>query len=274
MAFFPSSFFSPFFFSCRGADFFFKFLIFPPLFLHCCSGEPLIGAEDPGFRVGKTLGSANGTITEFGCEKANARLAALRARANGLHHQRTKKLVDEKAEEEKEKEKEKDEKNDEAAPFALSSKKRRQLRRKEMRTRKKHDNLVRDFHRRTANYMATTHDVLIKPRFEVHGMIKRGRSKLPSSVKEGLLGWAHCKGLDIQALKCHDVAHDARYDKTKPTVLLVQPEAYTSMTCAKCGHLNRKLGPSKIFKCPSPTCDYEADRDHNAAFNMIIKAMR
>ena len=57
----------------------------------------------------------------------------------------------------------------------------------------------------------------------------------------------------------------------RKTLLLVQPEAYTSKTCPSCGTLNKRLRSNKVFNCPN--CPYVADRDHNGAFNMILKVI-
>ncbi|WP_293035943.1 transposase [Moorena sp. SIO1F2] len=48
-------------------------------------------------------------------------------------------------------------------------------------------------------------------------------------------------------------------------------EEYTSKTCTKCGHIHRKLGGSKNFKCPK--CGYEIHRDFNGAVGIFLKAM-
>ncbi|MEA5592961.1 zinc ribbon domain-containing protein [Rivularia sp. UHCC 0363] len=39
----------------------------------------------------------------------------------------------------------------------------------------------------------------------------------------------------------------------------------------KCGHIHKKLGGSKHFKCPK--CGYEIDRDFNGAVGIFLKAM-
>ena len=48
-------------------------------------------------------------------------------------------------------------------------------------------------------------------------------------------------------------------------------EEYTSKTCTLCGHVHRKLGSSKNFKCPH--CGYEIPRDFNGAVGIFLKAM-
>ncbi|GAC98732.1 hypothetical protein PHSY_006326 [Pseudozyma hubeiensis SY62] len=65
-----------------------------------------------------------------------------------------------------------------------------------------------------------------------------------------------------------------RYKSKRQTVLLVQPEPYTSKTCGQCGNLNDRLGSSRTFACSDPECQYVADRDHNGAYNMAIRAIR
>jgi transposase len=52
--------------------------------------------------------------------------------------------------------------------------------------------------------------------------------------------------------------------------LLECTEEYTTKTCGNCGELHRNIGSNKIFKCPH--CEqYESDRDHNAARNIMLK---
>ena len=134
-------------------------------------------------------------------------------------------------------------------------------------------NLVMDIHCWVSNYLALSLDVIIMPRMEVCQLVCRQHGRgLAKATRRRLLGWGHCWFLNCLAVKCSDIAHDARYLKLRPTILLVQPEAYTSKTCGRCGHLHHRLGSNQHFSCPQ--CHYEADRDHNGAFNMLIKAIR
>ena len=48
-------------------------------------------------------------------------------------------------------------------------------------------------------------------------------------------------------------------------------EHWTSKTCGSCGEIKHDLGSTKVFKCPA--CTYEADRDLNAARNMIFQLL-
>lgn len=166
-----------------------------------------------------------------------------------------------------------DSRADTSLPFALNARKRRRLWLKKRRVEERHHQLLTDFHRRLVNWLASTSDVVILPRMEVRAMIRRRYSTLRRVTKRDMLGWAPCALLNRLLVKCHDVVFDDRYpDKTRPTVVLVQPEAYTSKTCPQCGSLHPSLGSSRIFNCPA--CHYRSDRDHNGAFNMIIKVIR
>ncbi|RHZ50134.1 hypothetical protein Glove_505g20 [Diversispora epigaea] len=51
--------------------------------------------------------------------------------------------------------------------------------------------------------------------------------------------------------------------------VIICTEEYTSKTCGCCGHIHRKLGGSKVFRCPS--CTAELDRDINGARNILLR---
>lgn len=51
--------------------------------------------------------------------------------------------------------------------------------------------------------------------------------------------------------------------------VIIVTEEYTSKTCTRCGHDHKRLGDSKVFKCP--TCGLEIDRDINGARNILLK---
>ncbi|WP_293293074.1 transposase, partial [Microcoleus sp. PH2017_13_LAR_U_A] len=71
-----------------------------------------------------------------------------------------------------------------------------------------------------------------------------------------MLTWAHYRFKQI-------IKHQA--DKNGSIVVDVS-EAYTSKTCGNCGHIHRKLGGSKVFKCPN--CQTVIGRDLNGARNI------
>ena len=54
-------------------------------------------------------------------------------------------------------------------------------------------------------------------------------------------------------------------------VIAVEP-AYTSQKCSQCGEKVVKTLSTRTHKCPH--CGYEADRDHNAAINILKLGLR
>ena len=48
-------------------------------------------------------------------------------------------------------------------------------------------------------------------------------------------------------------------------------ESFTSMCCGKCGHPNKALGASKVFRCLQPNCGNVECRDGGAARKILIK---
>lgn len=152
---------------------------------------------------------------------------------------------------------------------------------------RKHANLVRQLHCRASMYLAATSDIIIMPWMETTKMVAKqkkqrkddiknkadNKGKLDDNVakpkpctkfgirkvtKRALLQYAHCSFVNHLYHKCHAVGYNPRYNYQR-SILLGQPEGYTSKTCAKCSHLNKKLGLSKIFTCPHPNCDYDAN---------------
>lgn len=102
-----------------------------------------------------------------------------------------------------------------------------------------------------ANYLATSANLIVMPQMEVCQMIQRQGGHLTKATRRKLFGWGQNAFLNWLIIKAHNIAHDSRYPHraNQPTVVLVQPEAYTSKTCANCGNLNHRLGSSKHFDC-------------------------
>jgi putative transposase len=50
-------------------------------------------------------------------------------------------------------------------------------------------------------------------------------------------------------------------------------EAYTTKICSNCGQQNF-VGVSKIYRCSNSDCSYTADRDMNAAKNIMLRGLR
>lgn len=121
-------------------------------------------------------------------------------------------------------------------------------------------NLVKEVHRKMASWLCENHRVILIPKFEASRMVKRAWRKIGSKTVRGMLTWSHYAFRAM--LK----------DKAElfPWVSVVEcDEAYTSKTCGGCGNLHHKLGSAKTFRCQG--CGYVADRDINAARNILLR---
>lgn len=127
------------------------------------------------------------------------------------------------------------------------------------RMRLKIRNLVGDVHYKLANFLATSYDLVLLPLFETSKMVKRARRRIRSKTARAMLTWAHYTFRQRLLNRCK---------RSNCSVALVTEE-YTSKTCGKCGCIHQKLGGRKRFKCPQ--CKHEADRDHQAARNILLK---
>ena len=129
------------------------------------------------------------------------------------------------------------------------------------RLRTKIKNLRTEIHKQVASYLAKNYDVIILPTFETSQMVVKKKRKLRSKTARAMMTWAFYQFSQILEHLCN------RYGSR----LVRMTEEYTSKTCTKCGHIHRKLGSSKNFKCPK--CNYEIHRDFNGAVGIFLKAM-
>ncbi len=129
----------------------------------------------------------------------------------------------------------------------------------QLRTRIK--NLRSECHKQIASYLARNYEVIVLPTFETSEMVAKKRRKLHSKTARAMMTWAFYQFAQTLEHLCN------RYGSK----LVRITEEYTSKTCTKCGHVHRKLGSSKNFKCPS--CGYEIPRDCNGAVGIFLKAM-
>jgi len=127
--------------------------------------------------------------------------------------------------------------------------------------RTKIKNLRTEIHKQVASYLARNYDVIILPTFETSQMVVKKKRKLKSKTARAMMTWGFYQFSQILEHLCN------RYGSN----LVRITEEYTSLTCTKCGHVHRKLGSSKNFKCPK--CGYEIHRDFNGAVGIFLKAM-
>ncbi len=127
--------------------------------------------------------------------------------------------------------------------------------------RTKIKNLRSEIHKQVASYLARNYDVIYLPTFETSQMVARGSRKLNSKSARAMMTWAFYQFSQTLEHLCN------RYGSR----LVRVTEEYTSKTCTKCGHIHRKLGGSKTFRCPN--CGYEIPRDFNGALGIFLKAL-
>src|SRR5438874_13211852 len=86
------------------------------------------------------------------------------------------------------------------------------------------------------------HVVILLPEFKTKNMVKRGFRKIHSKTARQMMTWSHYRFRQYLLHKSRE------YPWCK---VVICTEEYTSKTCGCCGVINRNLGSSKTFKCPS-----------------------
>ena len=112
-----------------------------------------------------------------------------------------------------------------------------------------------DFARKQANALVTSHDLIAYEHLQIHYMVKNRH--LAKSIQDA--GW----GQFITWVKAYGVLHAI-------PVIVVTPH-FTSQNCSACGRLVKKSLSVRTHICPS--CGLVMDRDHNAAKNILQKAV-
>ncbi|GBF05216.1 transposase, IS891/IS1136/IS1341 [Deinococcus aerius] len=146
------------------------------------------------------------------------------------------------------------------AQRALSRRKRGSNRRKKAKAvvAKLHRKVARqrlDFHHKTATKLIRENDLVAHEALNVSGM---GRGNLARSIHD--VGWGQF--FSLLSLKAASAGR---------TVTTVDPR-YTSQTCHECGRACRenRIGQAK-FRCVN--CGHTANADHNAALNILARAL-
>ena len=114
---------------------------------------------------------------------------------------------------------------------------------------------------KSTTFLAKSFDTIVIPPFCAKDMAKKAKRRITSKTVRAMMSLAHSRFRAILDWQCR---------KYGSHMLLVSEE-YTSKTCPSCGRLHETLGGRKVFRCPS--CGYQAPRDANGAFNIMLKAM-
>lgn len=142
----------------------------------------------------------------------------------------------------------------------LKNRTKRNLKQKMLRINQKIKNIVKDLHCKLAKYFCLNYNVVLLPEFKTKSFFSNNKKrKLNSKTARSMVTWAHYSFRQR-------LINSAREYPWVDVVLVT--EDYTSITCGNCGNLDYSLGTSKEFRCK---CGYEADRDINAARNVLLK---
>src|SRR5579859_1503284 len=112
-----------------------------------------------------------------------------------------------------------------------------------------------DFARKTASTLITSHDLIAYEHLKIANLVKN--RKLAKSISDA--AW----GTFISWVKAYGLMHDI-------PIIAVAPH-FTSQECSACGAIVKKSLSVRTHICPS--CGVVLDRDHNAALNILAKAL-
>ena len=118
--------------------------------------------------------------------------------------------------------------------------------------------MISDLHWKTCNYLCKNYGTIMVGNLSTQSCVNKS-AKLYKSCREPLQYMCHYLfKLRLQA-KCEE------YGKIYKEI----DERHTTQRCGKCMELNKNVGSSKIYICPS--CNFTIDRDINGARNIYIK---
>lgn len=203
-------------------------------------------AIDPGVRTFGTSYDGNGSVHEFG---KNAAHHLVKCHAHRID--RLKSKID---------------RMEDAGE--LNHRRRYRMNRALLRKQERMRDKVKEFHCKYAKWLCENYNAILLPKFEVQGMVKKevvftsGKKRRSISTKTAR---AMCT-MSHFGFRQRLLAKSREYPNC---AVIICDEAYTSKTCGLCGGLNSSLGSKKAFECNF--CPYKADRDANAARNILVK---
>ncbi len=140
-----------------------------------------------------------------------------------------------------------------------SKRQRYQMRKAQQRMRLKVQYLVGEFHKKLVAWLVQNYELVLLPHFQTSSMVNKQTRKIGRPSVRAMLTWSFYRFKERLLMKAKS---------SSCTVVLVD-EHHTTMTCGKCGSLNRSVGGSKVFQCP--TCNITLPRDWNAARNIFLR---
>ena len=128
-------------------------------------------------------------------------------------------------------------------------------------TRLRIQNLQREMHWKTANWLCSNYHEVVIPHFGSKAMSKKKGRKIRNKTVRQMMVLAHCKFLERLKTKAQEY-------NSKITIV---DEINTTKRCGKCNHLQPNVGSKKEWRCSR--CNIKILRDPNAARNISRKVL-
>lgn len=127
--------------------------------------------------------------------------------------------------------------------------------------RLKIQNLQRELHWKTANWLCSNYTEVVIPHFGSKAMSKKKKRKIRCKTVRQMMVLGHCKFLDKLKTKAQEY-------NTKITIV---NEINTTKRCGNCNHLQPNVNSKKEWRCSK--CSISMLRDANAARNISRKVL-
>ena len=142
----------------------------------------------------------------------------------------------------------------------VPGKTRRNMKKRCAKLRTKIKNIVNNLHWEACNFLCSNFNTIIIPPFEVKNMTSV-QAKISSRTTREMLSLSH------YAFRQKLISRGTHVGCN----IILASEAYTSLTCTKCGNQKDDLRGSKTYKCEE--CGMKMDRDMNGARNIMIRSL-
>ena len=142
-----------------------------------------------------------------------------------------------------------------------SKRQRYKMRKAQLRLRLRIRNLVDEFHKKLVAWLLSEYELVLLPEFASSGMVRKqlGKRRISRPCVRAMLTWSFYRFKQRLLMKTRDTS----------CCVVIVGEHNTTMTCGRCGHMNRNVGSDKVFTCPA--CGFVIPRDWNAARNIFLR---
>ena len=121
-------------------------------------------------------------------------------------------------------------------------------------------NKISELHNKTINFLCKTNDIIVIPHFGSKEMSKMTPTrKINSKTVRNMMTLSHCAFLGKLKAKAEE----------NGVIVAVVDERNTTKTCGNCYNMQNDIKGKSYWRCKE--CDWEHDRDCNAARNILLK---